>query len=139
MSRGLRFRTFADPFLPCRVKRYKGEDVGETSTSSVESLSPTLAEPEGRKQPRLICPAGRCVRALDTNPHFSRPVRNAHSVPTSVGVSRESIRPGKLLPSSLRRVTFSQTCKLCEKVRLTTGRRDEFALPCRTPNSRSEC
>jgi len=42
------------------------------------------------------------------NPHFSRPVRNAHSVPTSVGVSRESIRPGKLLPSSLRRVTLSQ-------------------------------
>src|SRR5215469_7515831 len=27
-----------------------------------------------------------------TNPHLSRPVRNAHSVPTSLGVSRESIR-----------------------------------------------
>jgi len=37
----------------------------------------------------------------NANPHFSRPVRNAHSVPTSVGVSRESIRPGKLLPEQL--------------------------------------
>jgi hypothetical protein len=28
-------------------------------------------------------------------------VRNAHSAPTFVGVSRESIRPGKLLPKQL--------------------------------------
>jgi hypothetical protein len=35
---------------------------------------------------------------LNPNPHFSRPVRSAHSVPTFVGVSCESIRPGKLLP-----------------------------------------
>jgi hypothetical protein len=41
------------------------------------------------------------MRNRGPNPHFSRPVRNAHSVPTSVGVSRESIRPGKLLPKQL--------------------------------------
>jgi len=35
---------------------------------------------------------------LNPNPHFSRPARNAHSVPTFVGVSRESIRSGKLFP-----------------------------------------
>ena len=35
------------------------------------------------------------------NPHFSRPVRNAHRVPTFVGASRESFRPGKLLPKQL--------------------------------------
>src|SRR5215472_15730815 len=29
------------------------------------------------------------------------PVRNAHGVPTFIGVSRESFRPGKLLPKQL--------------------------------------
>ena len=36
-----------------------------------------------------------------SNPFFSRPVRNAHRVPTFVGASRESFRPGKLLPKQL--------------------------------------
>jgi hypothetical protein len=34
-------------------------------------------------------------------PHFSRPVRNAHRVPTFVGVSRESFRPGNPHPKRL--------------------------------------
>ena len=38
------------------------------------------------------------------SPHFSRPVRNAHRVPTFVGASRESFRPGKLLPKQLATV-----------------------------------
>ena len=36
-----------------------------------------------------------------SSPHFSRPVRNAHGVPTFVGASREGFRPGKLLPKQL--------------------------------------
>jgi hypothetical protein len=38
-------------------------------------------------------------RALASISHG--PVRNAHGVPTFVGASRESIRPGKLLPKQL--------------------------------------
>jgi hypothetical protein len=45
-------------------------------------------------------------------------VRNAQKVPTSVGIIRESIRPGKLLPKQLATGDFSQIYKICEKVRL---------------------
>jgi hypothetical protein len=47
------------------------------------------------------------------------PVRNVHSVPTSVGVNGESIRPGKLLPKQLATGDLLTNSKLCEKVRLT--------------------
>ena len=61
------------------------------------------------------------------NPHFSRPVRNAHTCRHPSGVSRElryssragAFAPASCFPRSLRRVTLSQTCKVCEKVRLT--------------------
>jgi len=64
------------------------------------------------------------------------PVRNAHSVPTSVGVSRElryssragAFAPASCFPSSLRRVTFSQSCQVCEKVRLKIGRGKSFQI-----------
>ena len=45
---------------------------------------------------------GTSKEACDgASPHFSRPARNAHRVPTFVGASRESFRPGKLLPKQL--------------------------------------
>jgi len=47
------------------------------------------------------------------------PVRNAHEVPISVGVSRESFRPGKLLPKQLATGDLLTNRKICEKVRLT--------------------
>ena len=45
---------------------------------------------------------------------FSRPVRNAHKVPTFVGASRESIRPGKLLPKQLATGELLTSSKTCE-------------------------
>jgi hypothetical protein len=47
------------------------------------------------------------------------PVRNAHGVPTFVGVSRESFRPGKLLPKQLATGDLLRNRKICEEVRLT--------------------
>ena len=47
------------------------------------------------------------------------PVRNAHEVPTSVGVSRESFRPGKRPPKQLATGDLLTNRKICEKVRLT--------------------
>jgi hypothetical protein len=46
------------------------------------------------------CPKG-FHQSRRTNPHFSHPVKNAHAVPTFVGVSREGFRPCKLLPRQL--------------------------------------
>jgi hypothetical protein len=37
-----------------------------------------------------------------------------------IGVSRERIRPGKLLPKQLATGAFTQIYRICEKVRLTT-------------------
>ena len=48
------------------------------------------------------------------NPHFSRPVRNAHRVPTFVGVRRESFRPDKPLATG----DLLTNRRICEKVRL---------------------
>src|SRR5437660_11430020 len=56
-----------------------------------------------------------------TNPHFSRPVRNAHRVPTFVGVSRESFRPGKPHPKRLATGDLLTNRRICEKVRLAQG------------------
>jgi len=58
---------------------------------------------------------------IPPNPQFSHPVRNAHSVPIrrrQLGVSRESIRPGKLLPKQLATGNFLTNLEICEKVRL---------------------
>src|SRR5262249_48612157 len=52
-----------------------------------------------RHQLRRRATPGSCASC--SSPHFSRPLRNAHSMPTSVGASRESVRPGKLLPEQL--------------------------------------
>ena len=49
------------------------------------------------------------------------PVRNAHGVPTFVGVSRESFRPDKLLATG----DLLTNRKICEKVRLIKGERLE--------------
>ena len=60
---------------------------------------------------------------IPPNPQFSHPVRNAHSVPIrrrQLGVSRESIRPGKLLPKQLATGNFLTNLEICEKV--TCGR-----------------
>ena len=53
-----------------------------------------------------------------TSPHFSRPVRNAHGVPTFVGASREGFRPGKLLPKQLATGEHFTSLKTCEMFRL---------------------
>jgi hypothetical protein len=53
-----------------------------------------------------------------SSPHFSRPVRNAHRVPTFVGVSRESFRPGKPHPKRLATDDLLTNRRICEKVRL---------------------
>jgi hypothetical protein len=48
-------------------------------------------------------------------------VRNAHSVPIwrcRIGVSRESIRPGKLLPKQPATGNLLTNLEICEKVRL---------------------
>ena len=45
-------------------------------------------------------------------------MRNAHGVPTFVGVSRESFRPGKLLPKQLATGDLLTNRKICEKARL---------------------
>src|SRR2546427_6342050 len=57
-------------------------------------------------------------RGQDTSPHFSRPVRNAHGVPTFVRVSRESFRPGKPHPKGLATGGLPTNRRICEKVRL---------------------
>jgi|SRR6516162_109394 hypothetical protein len=64
-------------------------------------------------------------RGRSTSPHFSRPVRNAHGVPSFVGASlaAKDFAPAGCCLSSLRPVTFSQTYRICEKVRL-----DSFPL-----------
>src|SRR6202162_4817838 len=53
----------------------------------------------------------------DTSPHCSRPVRNAHVVPTSVGASREGFRP-KLLPKQPATGELLTSGETCEKFRL---------------------
>jgi hypothetical protein len=62
--------------------------------------------------------AGNLSFRILPNPHFSRPLRNAHSVPTFVGVGRESFRPGKPHPRRLATGDLLTNRRICEKVRL---------------------
>jgi NADH dehydrogenase FAD-containing subunit len=47
-----------------------------------------------------------------------RPMRNAHRVPTFIGVSRESFHPGKLHSKRLATGDLLTNQRICEKVRL---------------------
>src|SRR5215469_3744443 len=77
---------------------------------------------------------------MQANPRLTRishgPVRNAHGVPTFVGVSRESFRPGKLLPKQLATGDLLTNRKICEKVRLKPRTVQRLICPVGTPAGR---
>src|SRR6266566_3185920 len=75
---------------------------------------------DGVRAVRLI------ISGLPT-PHFSRPVRNAHRVPTFVGVSRERFRPGKPHPKRLATGDLLTNRRICEKVRFEFHAASQFS------------
>src|SRR6516225_10604181 len=55
----------------------------------------------------------------NSGPHFSHPVKNAHRVPTFVGVSREGFRPSNLLPQQFATVEHFTKFITCEMFKST--------------------
>ena len=88
---------------------------GRPTGRAAGRIGPTQAKPRRSRRCRRIecssygpCAPDQCFFKTDVDFSnipltriFHTPVKNAHRVPTFVGVSREGFRPGKLLPKQL--------------------------------------
>jgi RadC-like JAB domain-containing protein len=104
-----------DPFSPAAQAclRFQTKICNKVVSVSQGTLNEALAHPREVFKPVIAFSAYAIIMVHNhPSPHFSPPLRNAHEMPTFVGASRESIRPGKRLPKPLATGDLLTSAKL---------------------------